>query len=73
MNRVPHRIRAKRRHLGRLVVQHPCRLGLQPRLHRDTGNALEAEADEQNTLGGGGESCVSEGEGVPRGTDLGDI
>ena len=45
MNRLPHRIRAKRRHLGRLVVQHPCRLGLQPRLHRHTGNALDAEAD----------------------------
>jgi hypothetical protein len=32
-DRVPYRVRPERRHLGRVVVQHPRRLRLQPRLH----------------------------------------
>ena len=73
MNRIPHRIRAKRRHLGRLVVQHPCRLGLQPRLHRDTGNALDAEEDAHKHSLSGRRDLRERGSECPRGTDLGDI
>lgn len=59
MNRISHCIGAERRHLGRLVVQHPCRLRLQSSLHQDTGNALDAKAEAHNTRGR--EVCVSEG------------